>query len=274
PFRPSKAIKQRPLTEQAKVEGKKISPERVRNLLMALSAIFTIAVENQWITSNPVRELPKRKRQRTNSDDKPFTKSEISQIFSTPLFQGEASPHGAMAYWIPLILYYTGARVEEIAQLYKKNITVENGLHCLKIQMKDDQSVKDGLSRLVPLCDHLIELGFLDYANSREHHLFTEEKNPAGKYSYNFLRWFGNYIRKHGVTRKEVKPTHSFRHTFASYCRDNGTREDMQNSILGHSLTSVSRSYGIYSVESKKTEIEKIPRLDLQRLDIWTGRAN
>ncbi|WP_156293049.1 DUF6538 domain-containing protein [Serratia oryzae] len=51
PFRPSKDIKQRPLTEQAKVEGKKISPERVRNLLMALSAIFTIAVENQWICS-------------------------------------------------------------------------------------------------------------------------------------------------------------------------------------------------------------------------------
>ncbi|MGB5118249.1 MAG: site-specific integrase [Providencia rettgeri] len=273
PLRPTKATKKLTLQQQAELTGDKLSPQRVRNLLMALSAIFRVAVENGLLQANPISEIPKKKRQRSNNHYA-FSESEVTTIFNLPLFEGEVSPHGAMAYWVPIILYYTGARVEEICQLYKQNIIDDNGIPCIQVEMGENQSVKTGNTRTIPLHDHLIELGFMDYVNSRENYLFSGQRNSAGKYSYNFIRWFGQYIRKHGIDNPEIKPTHSFRHTFITYCRNRGEREDVQNSITGHAQGSVGRGYGAYTTPMKKELIDRTPKLNLSPLNIWNGGNN
>ncbi|HEM8294390.1 TPA: tyrosine-type recombinase/integrase [Providencia stuartii] len=270
PLRPTKATKKLTLQQQAELTGDKLSPQRVRNLLMALSAIFRVAVENGLLQANPISEIPKKKRQRSNNHYA-FSESEVTTIFNLPLFEGEESPHGAMAYWVPIILYYTGARVEEICQLYKQNIIDDNGIPCILVEMGENQSVKTGNTRTIPLHNHLIELGFMDYVNSRENYLFSGQRNAAGKYSYNFIRWFGQYIRKHGIDNPEIKPTHSFRHTFITYCRNRGEREDVQNSITGHAQGSVGRGYGAYTTPMKKELIDRTPKLNLSPLNIWNG---
>lgn len=273
PLRPTKATKKLTLQQQAELTGDKLSPQRVRNLLMALSAIFRVAVENGLLQANPISEIPKKKRQRSNNHYA-FSENEVTTIFNLPLFAGEESPHGAMAYWVPIILYYTGARVEEICQLYKQNIIDDNGIPCIQVEMGENQSVKTGNSRTIPLHDHLIELGFMDYVNSRENYLFSGQRNSAGKYSYNFIRWFGQYIRKHGVDNPDIKPTHSFRHTFITYCRDRGEREDIQNSVTGHAQGTVGRGYGAYTTPMKKELIDRTPKLNLSPLNIWNGGNN
>ncbi len=274
PLRPTKATKKLTLQQQAELPGDKLSPQRVRNLLMALSAIFRVAVENGLLQANPISEIPKKKRQRSNNNHYAFSESEVTSIFNLPLFAGEESPHGAMAYWVPIILYYTGARVEEICQLYRQNIIEDNGIPCIQVEMGENQSVKTGNTRIIPLHDHLIELGFMDYVNSRENYLFSGQRNSAGKYSYNFIRWFGQYIRKHGIDNPDIKPTHSFRHTFITYCRNRGEREDVQNSITGHAQGSVGRGYGAYTTPIKKELIDRTPKLNLSPLNIWNGRNN
>jgi hypothetical protein len=70
-----------------------------------------------------------------------------------------------MAYWIPIILYYCGARVEEIAQLRKGDI-VEVDAPCFRLTMGEGQSIKMGNTRQFPIHSHLIELGFLDFVQS------------------------------------------------------------------------------------------------------------
>lgn len=269
PCRPSKAVKKLPLKEQAELSGEKISPQTVRNQLMALSSIFRLATEDELISENPVSLMPKRKRQRQTPKERGFTRDEIALIFNTPLFHGEETPHGAMAYWVPIILYYTGARVEEITQLYTENIIRDSGIYCIQIESTDEQSTKTGLSRVVPLHSHIIDLGFLEYVKSREHYLFTKRKTPSGKSSYNFLRWWGKYIRSHGITRKEIKQTHGFRHTFITHCRSINARKDIQNDITGHAQEDVSGGYGSYPIEAKKELIQTIPQLELPVLDIW-----
>lgn len=273
PCRPSKAVKKLPLKEQAELSGEKISPQTVRNQLMALSSIFRLATEDELISENPVSLMPKRKRQRQTAKELDFTRDEIALIFNTPLFHGEETPHGAMAYWVPIILYYTGARVEEITQLYTENIIRDSGIYCIQIESTDEQSTKTGLSRVVPLHSHIIDLGFLEYVKSRGHYLFTERKNPSGKSSYNFLRWWGGYIRSHGITRKEIKPTHSFRHTFITHCRSINARKDIQNDITGHAQEDVSGGYGSYPIEAKKELIQTIPRLELPVLNLWNSES-
>jgi integrase len=105
---------------------------------------------------------------------------------------------------------------------------------------------------------------------SSTNQLFADKSEVNRKYSYNYGRWWGNYIREHGLTRQGIKPTHSFRHTLVTLCRDLNIREEIQDSILGHNENSSDRAkashgYGETSVQAQRSVIEQIPRLNLQR---------
>ena len=71
-------------------------------------------------------------------------------------------------FWIPLLGLYTGARLEEIAQLYVEDIKLIEGVHSLDfIENKPDKSVKPGAERVVPLHDFLVQdLKFIGYIKS------------------------------------------------------------------------------------------------------------
>ncbi|HFQ7288544.1 TPA: DUF6538 domain-containing protein [Yersinia enterocolitica] len=270
PSRPSKAVRLLPLHKQVDAEGEKISPVRVENILKELSSVFRVAVEDGKLTENPIGKLKKRKVVAGPTVVRSFSHDEISRIFSLPVFHGEDTPYGTMAYWIPIILYYCGARVEEIAQLRKGDIVEVEGAPCFRLAMGEGQSIKMGNTRQFPIHSHLIELGFLDFVQSSTNQLFAYKSEVNRKYSYNYGRWWGNYIREHGLTRQGIKPTHSFRHTLVTLCRNLDVREEIQDSILGHNDNSPTREkashgYGEKTVEAQRNVIEQIPRLDLVR---------
>ncbi|ELY3740107.1 site-specific integrase [Cronobacter sakazakii] len=274
PSRPSKAVRLLPLHKQVDAEGEKISPVRVENILKELSSVFRVAVEDGKLTENPLGKLKKRKVVAGPTVVRSFSRDEISRIFSLPVFHGEETPYGAMAYWIPIILYYCGARVEEIAQLRKGDIVEVDGTPCFRLTMGEGQSIKMGNTRQFPIHSHLIELGFLDFVQPSTNQLFADKSEVNRKYSYNYGRWWGNYIRKHGLTREGIKPTHSFRHTLVTLCRDLNVREEIQDSILGHNenlsdRAKASHGYGETSVQAQRSVIEQIPRLELERLKKW-----
>jgi len=271
PSRPPKAVRSLPLHKQVDADGERISPVRVENILKELSSIFRVAVEDGKLTENPLSKLKKRKTVSGPVIVRSFSRDEIRRIFSLPVFNGEETPHGAMAYWIPIILYYSGARVEEIAQLRKGDIVEVDGVPCFRLAMGEGQSIKMGNTRQFPIHSHLIELGFLEFVQSQTYQLFADKSEVNRRYSYNYGRWWGNYIREHGVTRKGIKPTHSFRHTLVTLCRDLNVREEIQDSILGHNENSPDRAkashgYGETSVQAQRGVIEQIPRLELQRM--------
>ena len=272
PSRPSKAVRLLPLHKQVEAEGEKISPVRVENIMKELSSVFRVAVEDGKLTDNPLNKLKKRKAIAGPAIIRSYSRDEIRRIFSLPVFHGEDTPHGAMAYWIPIILYYCGARVEEIAQLRKGDIVEVDGTPCFRLTMGEGQSIKMGNTRQFPIHSHLLELGFLDFVQSCTYQLFAEKSEVNGSYSYNYGRWWGNYIREHGLTRNGIKPTHSFRHSLVTLFRDLDIREEIQDSILGHNENSSDRAkashgYGEKSVEAQRRAIEQIPRLKLKRLE-------
>ena len=267
PANRSKAVNLLSLENQAKAQGKKLSANTVRNNFMHLSAMFTVALQDDLVDEHPFDSFKMRRKVQTINEDIPFTDDEIRVMFRLPLFHGEQSLYGEMAYWMPIILYYTGARVEEIGQLRRADIVDAFGVPCFKIQMGKEQSVKTaGSVRYVPIHSHILELGFMDFVNTREVQLFAEKSVVNDKYAYNYGRWWGRLIRKHGI-RKEVKPSHSFRHYFITQCRALDVREDTQNNILGHVPGSVPRRYGSYLIETSRVLIERIPRLELKRLE-------
>ncbi len=269
PLHPNKAIRQLPLEQQILVPSRKISPARVKNILNGLSAIFQSAVVNCIIKENVVRTTPKTRIEPKVPTNRDFTEQEIQRIFSSSAFQTKpTTTDDAMLYWVPIILYYIGARVEEICQLQREDIVLDP-LPCIHIRSGEGRSLKNAQSaRMVPIHSHIIELGFLEFvAQCTTPQLFPVSRSSRGKLSYLFSRRFSIYIKEVcGITRDGIKPTHSFRHTFATQCRRLRIREDIQYAITGHTQSGVGRNYGSYPPDMMKDDIELIPRLNLKKV--------
>lgn len=102
-----------------------LSAVTVRNRLRVLGAILGYAVRMDWIKENPVdasgvaKAAGNAARARTDRRRKDYTQAELHTIFSSPLFTSAGwrpprGDYGQALYWLPILLYYTGARREEL----------------------------------------------------------------------------------------------------------------------------------------------------------------
>ena len=278
PSTQKKTIKSLPLSKQIELADKenlpRLSIATVKNQMMGISALFTFAKEKGLIEVNPVEGTTKslvRNVGSTSSTQKEYTREEVITIFSSKLFTQQYGPkkadYGLAQYWIPLFLYYTGARAEEIAQLYIVDIFIDDEYPHIKLTDEgDDQSIKTGISRLVPIHPHLLELGLAEYIfslNGQTRLFPVLNLNSEGKYNVQVSKWFGKYLKQElGIDRKGIKPFHSFRHHFIANLRQANVRLDIQNHITGHSqrLAGTGAAYGGFSLEQMSGIINQLPR--------------
>ncbi|EGR1225249.1 DUF6538 domain-containing protein [Vibrio parahaemolyticus] len=269
------SIRNRPLLEQielVKIQGlETLSATTVKNCLRKTSVVFSYAIELGIIDSNPhvgVRVATAEKKTEA-SEGKGYTDSEMRRLFQADVFNdvNARKPYGMACYWVPLLCRYTGARLEEMSQLHKSDVSQsDSGIHYLNIRRGEGQSVKNNSSlRHVPIPAHLIELGFLDYAAESVGFLFPELKeNKYGKKSAALSKWWGQTVRSLGV--HTTQPAHAFRHTFKTALRRLGIADTVSDAITGHTPAGVGGSYGTVELETKKEAIDRLPRLALSRL--------
>lgn len=278
PARPKRHVSAMPLRQQIAYAVEHNLPllagATVKKLGRALSAVLGHAVEDGLLEFNPAHGV-KYAESQVNPLNKPehtFTEAELTTIFGSPLF-AERSDHprfGEARYWVPLILYYTGARVSEICQLYVADVMQQDNIWFFRIaELREDQSVKSRSSnRDIPVHSHLLTLGLLDYVSSlpADGRLFPllQQSGPRKKYSVRLGVWWQRYLRlKLKLGRDDIQPNHSFRHTAITRFRDALIREDTQNAIEGHSQgtgqASTGRHYGDFPLRTKQEAIEAIP---------------
>ncbi len=244
----------------------RLSTVTVKNRLMALSAILSYAVRMEYLDENPVtasgitQQLAKvsNKAART-APRKSYTNSELIQIFSSAVFRDEWAPprasFGKAWFWLPLLLCYSGARREEIAQMRAREVRQsEDGIWYLDLMSTPDEDATDertmktlGSHRAVALHPDLIELGFLTYAAElpQDGQLFPSlTPNPDGWYGHNFGKRWGEYLKKVVDLQSPVRPAHGFRHAFKTMCREVGIPEEIHDAMTGHDNGSISRKYG------------------------------
>nr|WP_288497745.1 site-specific integrase [uncultured Pseudomonas sp.] len=244
----------------------RLSTVTIKNRLMALSAILSYAVRMEYIDENPVtasgitQQLAKASSKAARmAPRKSYTRDELIQIFSSPVFKGQwISPRatfGQAWFWLPLLLCYSGARREELAQMRASEVRVsEDGVWYLDLMSTSDEDGNDtrtmktlGSHRAVALHPDLIELGFLDYVAelAKDSQLFPLlTPSPEGWYGHNFGKRWGEYLRKVAELQSPVRPSHGFRHSFKTMCREAGIPEDIHDAMTGHDNGSVSRKYG------------------------------
>jgi integrase len=189
------------------------------------------------------------------SSYQPFTVAELQTLFDKLPRETKPKKHtpDTALPWVALIALYTGARLEEIAQLTTADVREEtaNGARvwCIDIHNGGSNKLKNGTSaRLIPVHSELVRLGLLDYVKAlKAGPLFPGLTRRASKGNKVGAR-VGELFRKRLVAlglKREGLCFHSFRHTVAGRLDAAGVPQSDAARILGHAVAGM--SYGTYS---------------------------
>ena len=260
----------------------KASNKTIKDKLIRIGAFLNFCVDMEHLDKN--RLIYKIKIE--DSDKRKEYKIEQLNTFFNSRWYKEDLEHNLKEephkIWIPLILLFTGARTNEIAQLYVEHIKEKEGIHLFKIKdEQEDQSTKNKSSnREVPIHKTLIDLGFLKYVEYQKKlnkdRLFSELYLTKNKgYGQHFGKIFNEF--KYTWLDEEAKEKlnnnneilldlHSFRHSFTTALRGGEVSDDYISSILGHKKNQTQR-YGSIPPKEYFENINKIEyALDFTRL--------
>jgi integrase len=240
-------------------KGKLLSPDTIKKSLSTYNSFMDWAVSQDYTNENnftKLKSIPKK----NTTEREPFTKDHMKLIISKVLTNSKP------AYkWATLIACYTGARLEEIAQLKVGDIIQDGDVWYFDINAKEDKSVKSKAgTRKIPIHSKLIEFGFLDYHNQtkieqrdRLFHQLTKTKNGYGR---SISRWFNeSFLTGLGIKNKNLV-FHSFRHTVTTELARNDIEQPVIKEIIGHEQIDVTNKIYAHrrTLEQLKKAIETL----------------
>jgi integrase len=218
----------------------------------SLKAAGRWGVKQGLIATNPFAEcsipVPKKAKDR---ETKAFSNEEISLILrSASAIKDTRTTGAARRRWVLWICAYTGARAGEITQLRGKDVIERDGIKAIRIT-PDAGSVKTKQARTVPIHEHLVEQGFLDYVKAKgrgplfydpapsddtktESSADTDITKPKTSRAVRARNRLGVWVRSLGIVDKEVSPTHGWRHTFKQIADRHGISDRVSDAITGH----------------------------------------
>jgi integrase len=187
----------------------------------------------------------------------PFTAEETQQITSN------LNPKKPQKYWPVWIGLYTGARVNEVAQLALADFTTIDGLPCFTITDEGaEQKLKNQDSRrTIPIHPKLVELGLLEYVKTLqqqgETRLFPKLTNAINGYGNAISKAFSRYLKELNIKPKTGKKGfHSFRKTITHKMQTAMIAPDIRAQYLGHDLDD--EHYQAYSRKYTPRELAEV----------------
>lgn len=234
----------------------------INERITKLRSIFKIALGRHLITSNPAADTlgfgeassEKRRKRRL-----PFDSKDLNKLFGSPVYlqhKRSRGQSGEATYWIPLLMFYTGARPEELAGLALSDLIQdpELGWHLNLIDRYSDDDCDlfdDGVpnshrrtlknapsTRHIPVAKQLIDLGLLryvDWLSERGETVFfpTLKRDTQDKLAGAYSKHFGRYKRAVGI-QDDRKVLYSFRHTMKDLLEAAECPSKYLKRVLGH----------------------------------------
>jgi integrase len=227
-----------------------MSVTTINNYLAWASTFFDWAERNGYVDKNPFRKLQLKNPKRPDEARAAYTMEDLQKIFSTDQYREHKYLHPHY-YWLPLLGLHTGARLNELCQLYAKNVRQVDGLWVLDInEAGPDQRIKTAAARrLVPIHPKLIELGFVGFVDDLwskgETRLFPELKPMRDGAGQAASKWFARYRKPLGLYNQSPKKDfHSFRTTLINELKQKGHPEAQVAAVVGHATQGL--TYGTY----------------------------
>ncbi|WP_047934865.1 site-specific integrase [Pseudomonas putida] len=252
-----------------------LATSSTRLLLARLSSVMAFTVDSGLLETNPVttsrihKRLGSGKPKRRLDDNRGYTWSELVNLFSHAEFQklrdAEGRPGNAV-FWIPLMAAYTGARREELSQLYIEDVHQhEVGSWFIRIiDDRPDKSVKtDSSRREIPVHPDLIALGLLTLVQGRTPgtRVFPQLVKVSDGFAGIVSKSWRPITQRCGVYQSGRNPLHAFRHSFKTLAREHGIPKEVSDWITGHASGHVGDSYGVNPLSRMAQEILKLPSL-------------
>ena len=247
--KPADQVNRRDAAQWAKSlrqQGYKVSGIK-RRQFAALSAIYGVAVadaDTPDIEANPFlgHDLGKAKTQ---------SPAPYSDCQARALLEAARDAKQPFHRWATWLMAYTGLRVGETAQLCPEDFRTTDGVHYLALD-PDKHQIKTSRPRLVPLHEHLIAEGLLEFVEScqKGQPLFADYVKPDKNKSRNtnaskrMAGWASKHVPEHPEGKRTV-PSHSWRHRLTDLLRENpDCHADARMAMLGHEEKGTKGRYG------------------------------
>ena len=235
------SLKHLTLLQQLKAkDAHRLSAVTLNKHIITYSAFYDWAVKRKETGENNFRVLIDNVKNAHAERDE-FNPEQIKRIFAAAI-EAKETHHK----WGTLIGFYTGARVNEIAQLDTADIVQEDGIWCLRFTDEGQRKRLKSRSsrRIIPIHSRLLELGFLDVVNEAGTGKLFPKLAYQSKHGYGrgISRWFNDaLLPKLGIKSPSLM-YHCIRHTVAQQLRNNKVPEATLKDILGHSHSDVTMS--------------------------------
>lgn len=235
--------------------------ERADRFVAKIGEAFKWAAKNGYMVCNPADDLATSiKAERVRDQDKRqlFDTVMLGRIFEQDWWrngcgrltaQGKHYSFSPFRYWLPLMALYTGARLNELAQLYLKDVRQTlAGVWYLDFNLdgggkiEGDKQLKTiNAKRVIAVHPELVRLGLPEYVaalrDAGHARLFPELPHAKlkgyGKYAG---QWFNEHFlgKKLKIERDGTLSFHSFRHTFLTACDRIEMPDRMRDELAGH----------------------------------------
>ncbi len=216
-----------------------LSDESVKDYCQKMSGFFEWCQLNELTDINPFKAIRFKKTRRDSEAKCAYTDTDLKKIFDSLASTKHQHKH-PYYFWLPLLAYFTGARLNELCQLYKADIYQVEGIWAIHIDDRyEGQKLKNLTSRrIVPIHDQLLNLGFIEFMQSVQHErVFPELKASRDGFGSAASKWFGRFKTKLGFDKGQ--DFHSFRHTVATQLKRHQVSHIVAGELLGHAQNNI-----------------------------------
>ena len=261
-------------------DSHRLGGETLTNHFNKVSAFLDWCYRNDLTKANlklPIQRVITNSKSATQQRDV-FNDEDLTRLFNSKQYLN-GTHRKPSHYFVPLIGLFSGARLNEICQLYRSDIYQESntGIWVMDINSNgaDKRLKKASHARLVPIHPTLIELGLIDHIQSlTDERAFKDLKFKRDGYAQTFSKWFNNTYRNTrncnvGQLKAENKNFHSFRHGFITQMSNvHHIPQHKIAHIVGHKPNDGSETIQRYT---KPTDLEDrqriISRIEWQSID-------
>ncbi len=286
-----------------------LRPQTIFKHATQLQALFGDLVDREVIKRNPAKRLYRKPKPEIRDKEKTrnWQDAEIGALFNSPVWTGMKNatrcthPGSVIVrdarYWVPLLLAFHGARLNEICQLLVSDIKCwtedETQIHYLHITdlIGVDEGIRAsrkriknlGSRRRVPIHSVVVDLGFLEFVEKQcalgYRRLFPELPiSIRGLFSAALSKWFsrsGGYRDAIGLAQ-DLK-LQGLRHTAITKMAHAEVHREVINQVVGHTGNGVGERVYTKDRELAKVRaaVEKIayPGLDIEKLRKMGAKA-
>lgn len=223
-----------------------ISARRANNIIGNISTFFKWCnIERDVIDGNIAqgKSLPTPKAEKNKESRERFTKEDLVKIFSDKLFTKPDS-RKLNYYWVPILAYYTGARLAELSLLKKEDIyQTKEGVWTISINekhrtLKNKTSIRD-----IPIHDDVLKLGFIEYVQNCKTEDIFESSSIHKRHDDAIGKRFGRLKKSLGFPDSKV--FHCFRNTFIDEVFQQGLDPLLYKDFVGHGQKDI--THGTYA---------------------------